>query len=627
MVSTHPSNASKKVTQVVIDAQQKRRTLAQVQEDNACLQREKEDQEARTHKGIAKVAAVQDKLAIQEQNVSAARKPCPCPVGKAAAATITMDMAATGLKRGAAAKAAAEEVLDEVGDGSEANMQKKQKQVQKTTHHDAVEAVCGTAVPANADNNNNVTDGITVALSLCVSDSGPKGNTSTYIPCSSTTMLLLIEPTLFYWNLLNNLTSDLKSTYRGTVSVWAHRVQNPKTSSTLSHLPRSKNHPTSVSGIPGPTQLTKVTTFSSATAAPATPKSSEIGCDDAQVVGSLLDEDGEPEHLVAHALASVKKQPSSLYTVLGAMDVVDICNGSLTPPPPSQYQSAHSFSSSIEGDADMGDDKMESGDVIVVDSVKASPAAMGSKQVTSKTNVEVFDDVDVPPKKCVKKEMMDALEKKATATEKMSKEVLRVKYKNSDLPTGCQDGNAWCGLLIPTIAHAAGGDDVHPWLIEDDALILILTKAWKVIYAGKPMLIDHSIVPGDTVYYMAKQHLSEWCGGFGSAAIMMITSLMVADLLYEAEDSHISLWDVESDNKKEWSGMWQSMFVLQTFAAHLNYTQGCVPVPELNSKEPVLRSALSLAAAAVKRALHLLASKEMTFETKNTTSKGMKKPS
>lgn len=45
--------------------------------------------------------------------------------------------------------------------------------------------------------------------------------------------------------------------------------------------------------------------------------------------------------------------------------------------------------------------------------------------------------------------------------------------------------------------------------------------------------------------------------------------------------------------------MWQSTFVLQTFAAHLNYTQGRVPVPELNSEDQVLRTALALSAAAV----------------------------
>ncbi|KAG2110724.1 hypothetical protein BD769DRAFT_1392187 [Suillus cothurnatus] len=577
MVSTCPSNASKKVAQVVIDAQQKRQTSAQVQEDNARLQRERQEQEAKTHKGIAKVAAVQDKLAIREQKVTTARKPCPHPIGKTAAATTATKMAltpsqakATGPKRGAAAKAAEAEDLDEVGDSGEANVQKK-------------------------------------------------------------------------WNGLKD------AAYKGSVSVWAHAVKNPKTS-TLSQFPRSETHPTSTLGISAPTQFTKVTTISSATAPPITPESLEID-DDAHIVGSLLDEDDEPEQLVAHALADMKKQPSSLHTALGAMacgffDVVEVCSSSLTPPPPPplQYQFTHSESlpSSVAGDVFMDDNEVESEDIMAVDSVEASPVvAMGSKWVTSKTNVDVFDDLDVPPKKRVKKEPIDAPEKKAPAAEKKvtTGEVSRVKYKNSDLPAGCQDGNTWRGLFIPTIAHAAGGHNVHPWLIEDDALILILTMAWKTVYAKNLTLIDHLIVPGDTVYYVAKQHLSEWRGGFGSAAVMMITSLMAADPLYESEDNRVGFadfWlednkflfgDVDSDNKKEWSGMWQSTFILQTFVVHLNYTQGRILVPELNSEELVLRTALSLAAAAVKCALVLLANKEMTFEIKTTTFKGKKKPS
>ncbi|KAG1737732.1 hypothetical protein EDB19DRAFT_1909494 [Suillus lakei] len=235
---------------------QKRQTSAQVQEDNAYLQREKQEQETKTHKGIAKVAAVQDKLTIQEQKATTARKPHPHPVGKTAAATTATEMAlppsqakAIGQKRGAAAKAAEAEDLGEVGDSGEANVQKKQKRVQKTTHRDAVGAVHGAAVSADTDKNNDVTDGITVGL------------------------------------------KDVA--YKGSVSVWAHEVKNPKTS-TLSQFLRSKTHPTSTSGISAPTQFTKVTTISSTTAPPITPKGSEID-NNAHIVGSLLDEDEEPE--------------------------------------------------------------------------------------------------------------------------------------------------------------------------------------------------------------------------------------------------------------------------------------------------------------------------------------------
>jgi hypothetical protein len=127
-------------------------------------------------------------------------------------------------------------------------------------------------------------------------------------------MLLLTEPTLFYWNLLNDLTSDLKA-YKGTVSVWAHGIKNPKTGSAVSLL-RSEANPTSTSGISTPSQFTKVTTISSATAPPQTPDNSDAGNDNVQIVGSLLDEDDEPERLAAHAL--MKKRPVSLHTVMGA---------------------------------------------------------------------------------------------------------------------------------------------------------------------------------------------------------------------------------------------------------------------------------------------------------------------
>jgi hypothetical protein len=49
------------------------------------------------------------------------------------------------------------------------------------------------------------------------------------------------------------------------------------------------------------------------------------------------------------------------------------------------------------------------------------------------------------------------------------------------------------GTFIPTVAHAAGGDNIHPWIIEDEALVPILTEAWKVVYAGRPLLMSYTI--------------------------------------------------------------------------------------------------------------------------------------
>ncbi|KAG1807118.1 uncharacterized protein BJ212DRAFT_1485773 [Suillus subaureus] len=240
--------------------------------------------------------------------------------------------------------------------------------------------------------------------------------------------------------------------------------------------------------------------------------------------------------------------------------------------------------------------------------------------------MEVVDNT--PPPKHIKQEAEGDV---------IAGEALRAKYKNSDLPPGCLDQNLWCGVFIPTVAHAAGGKNVHPWLIEDDVLIPILTKAWNIVYADNPSLMKYQIVPGGAVYHVVKQCLSEWHGGFGSAAVMIIMSLMASDTTYETDQEHTEFakfWledncflfsDVSSDDPEAWSGMWQSTFMLQTFAAHLNYTQGQMEIPALNSKDEIMWASLALSAGAVKRTLYLLSVGLMSFTITVATGKGKKK--
>jgi hypothetical protein len=65
------------------------------------------------------------------------------------------------------------------GDNSEA-MQKKRKQVQKTTHQDAVDVIHATAVSGDLDHDLD-NSGITVALSSHASDADPKGIAGMYV--------------------------------------------------------------------------------------------------------------------------------------------------------------------------------------------------------------------------------------------------------------------------------------------------------------------------------------------------------------------------------------------------------------------------------------------------------------
>jgi hypothetical protein len=133
-------------------------------------------------------------------------------------------------------------------------------------------------------------------------------------------MLLLTEPTLFYWNLLNDFPSDLKQAYTGTISKWAQRVQ--KTNAKNTHAPaaprsNASSHRSTNTAL---SRLTKVTTATSVTAPPVTPTSSIAG-DEPEIVACLFDEDDQPERMAAHALVGMRRQPG-LRNASGLRNVV-----------------------------------------------------------------------------------------------------------------------------------------------------------------------------------------------------------------------------------------------------------------------------------------------------------------
>jgi hypothetical protein len=138
-------------------------------------------------------------------------------------------------------------------------------------------------------------------------------------------MLLLTEPTLFYWNLLNDFTSDLKQAYTGGITTWAQKVHKvnveknaclakPPKSLTTSSLNQSTNKALS--------QLTRVTTAAStATPPPVTPTHSTFGDDFAEVAepGCFPDEDNHPERMAAFALVGMRK-PSGLRNAVAPVE-------------------------------------------------------------------------------------------------------------------------------------------------------------------------------------------------------------------------------------------------------------------------------------------------------------------
>ncbi|KAG2040853.1 hypothetical protein BDR03DRAFT_1007634 [Suillus americanus] len=337
----------------------------------------------------------------------------------------------------------------------------------------------------------------------------------------------------------------------------------------------SLSHPTG-SALSRVTHATTNAT-TTATAPPVTPENS-VFSDDVEVKDHTPDEDDGPEHLAAYTLANMGKTIHAKKS----MDMIEVKDISQppTPPIPSQVRLLQyglggacppiarpepedlavnfgDWEDSVIFPDDADDSGIEDHD---------AGAAMRSTGFIFKTNVEVVDNT--PPSKRIKQEA----EGDVTAGE-----ALKMKYKNGDLPPSCLDSNLWSGVFIPTVAHAAGGENVHPWLIEDDILIPILAKAWNMVYADNPSLLNHKIIPGGAIYHVA------------------------------------------------WTGMWQSTFMLQTFAAHLNYTQGQVEVPALNSDDDIMRASLALSVGAVKHALYLLSIGAMSFTITAATGKGKKK--
>ena len=69
------------------------------------------------------------------------------------------------------------------------------------------------------------------------------------------------------------------------------------------------------------------------------------------------------------------------------------------------------------------------------------------------------------------------------------------RYQNDDLPDGCQDGNMWRRVFIPTVAHWSGGE-VEPWGPDDDELRDVMQDIWDDIYEDK---VKHTILRSGAV--------------------------------------------------------------------------------------------------------------------------------
>ncbi|KAF8119212.1 hypothetical protein EV363DRAFT_1592967 [Boletus edulis] len=212
----------------------------------------------------------------------------------------------------------------------------------------------------------------------------------------------------------------------------------------------------------------------------------------------------------------------------------------------------------------------------------------------------------------------------------------KVKYNNTHLPRGAMIDNKWRGILIPTYAKWSGMLNVC-WGTKSSSEVEVLQLLWNVIYKDK---IPATVQSDESIHTVATQRIAEWRGGFASASIAMIHSLINSNEAFNSPERQCELanfWlegnrflfeDVTGDSSKDYKGMWKSRFVLQTFAAHMHFIQGAMDIPietGLKGGRGYPKAALSLAGVAVKRTFVLLRDKALTFEIIPPTGKGKRK--
>jgi hypothetical protein len=70
------------------------------------------------------------------------------------------------------------------------------------------------------------------------------------------------------------------------------------------------------------------------------------------------------------------------------------------------------------------------------------------------------------------------------------------KFTNKALPDGCQDGNRWRRIFIPTYIHFVA-DCENPWSVNSDKAVAAMQKIWNTVY-GKS--IPHTVQVNQAVF-------------------------------------------------------------------------------------------------------------------------------
>ncbi|KAF8451036.1 hypothetical protein L210DRAFT_3640033 [Boletus edulis BED1] len=352
----------------------------------------------------------------------------------------------------------------------------------------------------------------------------------------------------------------------------------------------------------------------------------------------LLDDDDTVEHEAVHSFSNMHKAPAVvLQLALTREESINYCQPPFTQRPKVTPTSVKTEPIDVSMDTIL--DVSSSDDYpIIIDAPPVATAMLtGRKHATT---IQAADHREAPLSKrpCTKpSSVQDKTGVKCTTR--------KVKYNNSHLPRGAMIDNKWRGILILTYAKWNGMLNVC-WGTKSSSEVEVLQLLWNVIYKDKiPATVQsdesiHTIISTGAALSPATQRIAEWRGGFASASIVMIHSLINSNEAFNSPERQCELanfwlegnWflfeDVTGDSSKDYKGMWKSHFVLQMFAAHMHFIQGAMDIPietGLKAGRGYPKAALSLASVAVKRTFVLFQDKALTFEIIPPTGKGKRK--
>ncbi|KAG2124201.1 hypothetical protein DEU56DRAFT_923601 [Suillus clintonianus] len=568
--NTRPKNANQHPGEILLQNKRKRCTARQIQEDNDQAKHERQEKEAADQCTTKKIASIEDKKALKDLKILLhAPKPQPRarPVSKSKVSQLNIEDDEEIVEAAEMGDVEMEDVAAGDNDGDKdfqpseeenEEVQPRNKRVQKTAYREAVHAernVNNTGINMTHNQNSKVDISDQADPTARGDQKGKKGVADV---CTA------------------------KDDYAGMGKTkdWAEKLATSKLLRPQLENLRTESH-RRVSSVTTSTAVSKISKLTSASANPtgSPHPTNNVQGNLEEPTTVFLDEDNSLER---EAAFKATKKPGARHTT--SADILEVSDNSLSPPPSRPKKRSpimartESFSS-------------------------PPPRAPPSTQPSRATARPASASIASPP---LRNEAKTEPQSKSV-TSRHNGSGANHRYQNDDLPEGCQDGNTWRRVFIPTVAHWAGGE-VEPWGPEDEDLRDAMQEIWNYIYRGK---IQHEISRSGAVLKVAKQRLMEWlwrdADFLDPAAREDFSRAMLKHNRFIFRDNSGLV-------PKDWTGMWRSPFVLQTFASHLNFTFGRVEVPDLDTESISARAAFALAVTAVYRTLQLIIDGNLTFE-------------